>query len=93
MDTQPASLYGRLGGIHSIATVIGIASVIDDFIDRIMADDRLNANPVDEAHPPGAAAGIQVPGDGSGRRSDRGTQRYPRSHRGRLPSRPADYRD
>ena len=52
METQPTSLYERLGGIYSIATVI------DDFIDRIMADDRLNANPrVDEAHhrvlPPG----------------------------------------
>jgi hemoglobin len=49
-STQP--LYDRLGGIYSIATVI------DDFIDRIMVDDRLNANPrVDEAHhrvlPPG----------------------------------------
>jgi hemoglobin len=45
---QPAekpSLYERLGGVYSIATVV------DDFIDRIMADPRLNANPlVDEAH-------------------------------------------
>jgi len=41
---QP-SLYERLGGVYSIATVI------DDLIDRIMADPRLNANPaVDEAH-------------------------------------------
>src|SRR3989442_9388262 len=41
---QP-SLYERLGGIYSIATVV------DDFIDRVMADPRLNANPaVDEAH-------------------------------------------
>ena len=40
-----ASLYERLGGIYSIATVI------DDLIDRVMADPRLNANPaVDEAH-------------------------------------------
>ena len=39
------SLYERLGGVHSIATVI------DDFIDRVMIDPRLNANPrVDEAH-------------------------------------------
>ena len=38
-------LYDRLGGVYSIATVI------DDFIDRIMMDPRLNANPrVDEAH-------------------------------------------
>src|SRR4051812_38994224 len=39
------TLYDRLGGIYNIATVI------DDFIDRIMVDARLNANPhVDEAH-------------------------------------------
>src|ERR1700740_1771400 len=38
-------LYDRLGGVYSIATVV------DDFIDRIMTDPRLNANPkVDEAH-------------------------------------------
>jgi hemoglobin len=43
--TQPASLYDRLGGIYPIATVV------DDFIDRIMVDDRLNKDPrVDEAH-------------------------------------------
>jgi hemoglobin len=41
---QP-SLYERLGGVYSIATVV------DDFIDRVMADPRLNANSaVDEAH-------------------------------------------
>jgi hemoglobin len=40
-----ASLYDRLGGVYSIATVV------DDFIDRVMTDPRLNANPlVDEAH-------------------------------------------
>ena len=39
------SLYDRLGGVYSIATVI------DDFIDKAMNDSRLNANPrVDEAH-------------------------------------------
>jgi len=46
------SLYDRLGGVYNIAVVV------DDFIDRIMSDPRLNANPrVDEAHhrvtPPG----------------------------------------
>ena len=42
---QQPSLYDRLGGIY------GIAVVIDDFIDRVMADGRLNANPaVNEAH-------------------------------------------
>jgi hemoglobin len=50
-DATPA-LYDRLGGVYPIATVV------DDFIDRIMADPRLNANPrVDQAHhrvaPPG----------------------------------------
>ena len=39
------SLYDRLGGVYSIATVV------DDFIDRVMSDARLNANPlVNEAH-------------------------------------------
>src|SRR6266436_6683461 len=46
MATQDSpSLYERLGGVSSIATVV------DDLIDRVMADLRLNANPlVDEAH-------------------------------------------
>ena len=44
MSSQP-SLYERLGGVYAIA------AVVDDFIDRIMVDSRLNANPkVDEAH-------------------------------------------
>jgi hemoglobin len=46
--SEPANrptLYERLGGVYSIAVVV------DDFIDRVMADPRLNANPaVDEAH-------------------------------------------
>ena len=42
-ETQ--TLYERLGGVYAIAVVV------DDFIDRIMGDPRLNANPrVDEAH-------------------------------------------
>ena len=42
---EARSLYDRLGGAYSIAVVV------DDFIDRIMGDPRLNANPrVDEAH-------------------------------------------
>jgi hemoglobin len=42
---EKPSLYNRLGGVYNIATVV------DDFIDRIMVDPRLNANPqVDEAH-------------------------------------------
>ncbi len=47
MPTQPQkpTLYERLGGVYSIATVI------DDLIDRVITDARLNANPaVNEAH-------------------------------------------
>jgi hemoglobin len=46
METQHTpSLYDRLGGVYNIAVVV------NDFIDRIMGDPRLNANPlVDEAH-------------------------------------------
>jgi hemoglobin len=43
--SEVPSLYDRLGGVYNIAVVV------DDFIDRIMVDARLNANPrVDEAH-------------------------------------------
>jgi len=42
---EKPSLYERLGGVYSIATVV------DDLVDRVMADARLNKNPrVDEAH-------------------------------------------
>ena len=48
MAVQPQpqrTLYERLGGIYSIAVVV------DDLVDRVMTDARLNANPaVDEAH-------------------------------------------
>jgi len=48
------SLYERLGGVYSIATVV------DDFIDRVMVDPRLNANPqVDEAHHRVSPAGFK----------------------------------
>jgi truncated hemoglobin YjbI len=48
------NLYDRLGGVYSIATVI------DDFIDRIMVGARLNANPrVDEAHHRVSPAGFK----------------------------------
>ena len=54
MSAQAAqrTLYERLGGIYNIACVV------DDLIDRVMNDPRLNANPaVNEAHhkvpPPG----------------------------------------
>jgi hemoglobin len=52
LSAEKPSLYERLGGVYSIATVV------DDLIDRVMNDPRLNANPqVNEAHhrvpPPG----------------------------------------
>jgi hemoglobin len=51
---QVPSLYDRLGGVYNIATVV------DDLIDRIMVDPRLNANPrVDEAHHRVAPAGFK----------------------------------
>jgi hemoglobin len=51
--TKPA-LYDRLGGVYNIATVV------DDFIDRVMTDPRLNANPrVDEAHHRVSPAGFK----------------------------------
>ena len=47
-------LYDRLGGVYNIATVV------DDLIDRVMTDPRLNANPrVDEAHHRVSAAGFK----------------------------------
>ena len=44
-EAKKPSLYERLGGVYAIA------AVVDTFIDRIMVDPILNANPlVDEAH-------------------------------------------
>jgi len=52
-DRSP-SLYDRLGGVYNIATVV------DDFIDRVMTDARLNKNPaVDEAHHRVSPAGFK----------------------------------
>jgi hemoglobin len=43
--SEKPSLYDRLGGVYSIATVV------EDLIDQVMVDPRLNANlRVDEAH-------------------------------------------
>lgn len=48
------TLYERLGGVYAIA------AVIDDFIDRVMDDPRLNANPkVNEAHHRVSRAGFK----------------------------------
>lgn len=54
MTPETPSLYDRLGGVYPIATVV------DDFIDRIMDDPRLNANvKVDEAHHRVSRAGFK----------------------------------
>jgi hemoglobin len=51
---EKPALYDRLGGVYNIATVV------DDLIDRVMVDPRLNANPrVDEAHHRVSAAGFK----------------------------------
>jgi hemoglobin len=51
---EKKSLYERLGGVYAIA------AVVDDFVNRIMDDPRLNANPkVDEAHHRVSAAGFK----------------------------------
>ena len=51
---EKPSLYDRLGGVYNIATVV------DDLIDRVMVDARLNANPrVDEAHHRVSPAGFK----------------------------------
>jgi hemoglobin len=53
VPTKP-TLYDRLGGVYSIA------AVVDDFIDRVMSNPVLNANPaVDEAHHRVSAAGFK----------------------------------
>ena len=53
-ETSKPALYERLGGVYSIA------AVVDDFIDRVMNDPALNANPaVDEAHHRVSAAGFK----------------------------------
>ena len=53
IESKP-SLYDRLGRVYNIAVVI------DDLIDRVMGDPRLNANPrVDEAHHRVSAQGFK----------------------------------
>jgi hemoglobin len=50
----PEAAVTRLGGVYNIAPVV------DDLIDRVMTDARLNANPrVDEAHHRVSAAGFK----------------------------------
>jgi hemoglobin len=48
------SLYDRLGGVYSVATVV------DDFIERLLVNDTLNANrAIDEARARAPKAGIK----------------------------------
>src|SRR6266436_9211347 len=48
------NLFERLGGVYAIATVV------DDFVNRVMDDPRLNANPkVNEAHHRVSPAGFK----------------------------------
>jgi hemoglobin len=52
--SEAKSLYDRLGGVYAIA------AAMDDFIDRVMDDPRLNANPkVNEAHHRVSRAGFK----------------------------------
>jgi hemoglobin len=54
VQAQKPALYDRLGGVYNIA------AVVDDLIDRVMIDPRLNANPrVDEAHHRVSAGGFK----------------------------------
>ena len=53
----PKALYDRLGGVYPIATVV------DDFIERLLVNDTLNANPaINQArtHVPKAGLKFQV---------------------------------
>jgi hemoglobin len=54
MTESKPSLFERLGGVYPIA------AVVDDFIDRLMDDPRINANAkVDEAHHRVSKAGFK----------------------------------
>jgi hemoglobin len=51
---KPKPLYDRLGGVYSIATVV------DDFIERLLVNDALNANPaIEEARARVPKAGLK----------------------------------
>ena len=53
-QTGPKSLYERLGGVYSIATVV------DDFIERLLVNATLNANPaISEARARVPKAGLK----------------------------------
>ncbi len=51
----PKALYDRLGGVYSIATVV------DDFIERLLVNDTLNANPaISQARSHVTKAGLKI---------------------------------
>lgn len=53
-EDQPKPLYDRLGGVYSIATVV------DDFIERLLVNQTLNANPaIEEARARVPKAGLK----------------------------------
>ena len=53
-EKEAPSLYDRLGGVYSIATVV------DDFIDRLLVNETLNANPaIDKARGTVPKAGLK----------------------------------
>jgi hemoglobin len=53
-QTATKSLYDRLGGVY------GIAPVVDDFIERLLVNDTLNANPaINEARARVPKAGLK----------------------------------
>ena len=53
-QVKPASLYERLGGAYNIATVV------DDFIERLLVNATLNANPaINEARKRVPKAGLK----------------------------------
>jgi hemoglobin len=54
VEKPEQSLYERLGGVYAIATVV------DDFIERLLVNDVLNANPeIDEARKRVPKAGLK----------------------------------
>ncbi len=53
-EKKEKSLYDRLGGVYAIATVV------DDFVERLLVDDVLNANPaINEARDRVPKAGLK----------------------------------
>ena len=83
--TRP-SLYDRLGGVYNIAPVV------DNLIDHVMIDPRLNANPrVDEAPSSSIGSGLQILRYRDALRGRWWTPALLWSADGRLPPRPHDY--